>query len=162
MPMHTCTCISKDRKAQQRSPVYFKVQAGSKQKDRHCEMQFQISGLWRAVIVHLLLSLCNKSHAKTEQKTHNLLPKFHQNAPQNHSKSTQKWSPGGHLGHFGPNLCSRGFPKVIFLHIWGHFRHPWAPLGIHLAPLWSTLGAQGSHFGALWAPCGTIWVTLGN
>ena len=104
----------------------------------------------------------HRARKTTKPKTHNLQPKLHQNPPQNQSTSTQKWSPGGHLGHFGPNLRSREFPNVTFLHIWDHFGHPWGPLGTHLAPLWSTLGAQGSHFGALWAPCGTIWVTWGH
>ena len=99
-----------------------------------------------------------QNQTKTSKTSYQNSTKMHLKIIKIHSK----WSPGGHLGHFGPNLRSREFPKVIFLHIWGHFGHPWGPLGTHLAPLWSTLGSQGSHFGALWAPLGWLWATSEN
>ena len=74
----------------------------------------------------------------------------------NYLKSTQKWTPGGHWGHFGSIAGSRMFPKATFFRSWGHFGHPWEPLESHLAPLWYALGAQGSHFGAFSVPFGTI------
>ena len=52
------------------------------------------------------------------------------------------------LGPLWAQLAFQGVSNGdLFVHV-GHFRHPWGPLGTHLAPLWSTLGAQGSHFGA--------------